>query len=154
MSNKAQNSPQTWSRQQWLGLLSKAPADTLAALAGPFVDGLDHAVLRAPESGAVMARGRAGATGAPFNMGEITITRASVELPGGLVGHGYVQGRDKAHALRVAQIDALLQTDTATAVTEAVLEPLAAAKAQERAARAAKAAATKVDFFTLARGED
>ena len=60
-----------------------------------------------------MVRGRAGATGAPFNLGEMTVTRCSVRLSDGEVGHGYVHGRDKAHAERAALIDALMQTDRA-----------------------------------------
>jgi alpha-D-ribose 1-methylphosphonate 5-triphosphate synthase subunit PhnG len=101
-----------------------------------------------------MARGRAGATGAPFNLGEVSATRAAVRLADGTVGIGYVLGRDKAHAERAALCDALMQGPRAEAVRATVIAPLAAAEAGRRAARARKAAATRVEFFTLVRGED
>ena len=67
-----------------------------------------HTKLRAPEIGGVMVRGRAGAVGTAFNLGEMTVTRASVKLADGTVGHGYVKGRGKDHALQAALIDALI----------------------------------------------
>ncbi|MEM5474725.1 phosphonate C-P lyase system protein PhnG [Pacificibacter sp. AS14] len=141
-------------RKNWLGLLAKAPASDLAQ----YLEALDlqapHQILRAPEIGGVMVRGRAGAIGEAFNLGEMTVTRASVKLDDGTVGHGYVQGRDKAHALQAALIDALMQTDAAERVREGVLTPLNASMSKKKATRAAKAAATKVDFFTMVRGED
>jgi phosphonate C-P lyase system protein PhnG len=83
-----------------------------------------HEVLRPPEIGTVMVRGRAGATGAAFNLGEMTVTRASVRLAGGAVGHGHVQGRDKEAALAVALIDALSEAGEADALEAAILAPL------------------------------
>lgn len=132
-----------------MGLLARADAARLAAL---FPDLPEHALLRGPETGAVMVRGRQGGTGAPFNLGEMSVTRCSVQLASGAVGHAHVQGRDKAHARRAAVIDALLQGDDSLQTT--VLKPLAEAEAARRHARAAKAGATKVEFFTMVRGED
>ncbi|WP_322892794.1 MULTISPECIES: phosphonate C-P lyase system protein PhnG [unclassified Yoonia] len=150
---QATNPPET-ARKAWLGLLAKAPPGDLAALWQRLGLTPAHKVLRAPEIGAVMVRGRAGAVGAAFNLGEMSVTRASVQLSDGIVGHGYVQGRGKDHALQAALIDALMQTDAAGQVEQAVLTPLRDSMAQRKNARAAKAAATKVDFFTLVRGED
>jgi alpha-D-ribose 1-methylphosphonate 5-triphosphate synthase subunit PhnG len=138
-------------RKTWMATLAKAPPARLAAL---FLDLPPHHVLRQPEIGAVMVRGRVGATGAAFNLGEMTVTRASIRLETGEVGHAWVQGRDKGHALRAAAVDALMQTDHAPNLTARVLQPLEAETATTRATRAAKAAATKVDFFTMVRGED
>ncbi len=138
-------------RKGWMSLLAKSAPDRLAAL---FPDLPDHALMRSPEIGAVMVRGRAGATGAPFNLGEMTMTRCSVRLTCGTVGHAWVQGRDKGHARRAAVLDALLQTAAADDLSARVLTPLQAEALQARAIRAAKAAATKVDFFTMVRGED
>lgn len=102
-----------------------------------------------------MVRGRMGGTGAAFNIGEMTITRCALKLTkGGAIGHAHVQGRDKAKAEQAALVDALMQTDLADTVRTAVLVPLADELAVASAARAAKAAATKVDFFTMVRGED
>lgn len=137
-------------RQDWMGLLARAPAERLAALM-PDAPRFDW--LRVPEVGGVMMRGRAGGTGAPFNLGEMTVTRCALRLAGGEVGHACVQGRDKAHAQRAALVDALMQGPEAAAVRAQVLAPLTQEENSRRTARAARAAATKVDFFTMVRGE-
>lgn len=141
-------------RKAWLGLLAKSPAADVARLWAQRGTEPEYSVLRAPEIGGVMVRARAGAVGAAFNLGEMSVTRASVKLGCGAVGHGYVQGRSKDHALQAALIDALMQTDDAEAVDAAILKPLRDSLAARRDHRAAKAAATKVDFFTMVRGED
>lgn len=141
-------------RAACLGVLARAPHDRLTALAAALPEPAGAEMLRAPEIGAVMVRGRAGATGAPFNLGEMTLTRCSLRLPCGAVGHGAVQGRDKAAARVAALVDALMQTPQAGAVRRAVIEPLEGEEAARHAARARKAAATRVEFFTLVRGED
>ena len=138
-------------RKTWMATLAKASPARFAAL---FPELPSHKVLRQPEIGAVMVRGRVGGTGAAFNLGEMTVTRASVQLTSGEVGHAWVQGRDKQHALRAATVDALMQTDRAAELATEVLEPLDAEARVARATRDAKAAATKVDFFTMVRGED
>lgn len=137
-------------RKEVLGLLARAPSERLALLLPELPE---HDLLRAPEIGTVMVRGRAGGTGAPFNLGEKTVTRASVRLSSGAVGHGYVQGRDKNHALRAALIDAMAQQDAA-GVEARILAPLRDEEIARRKAVAAEAAATRVEFFTLVRGED
>jgi alpha-D-ribose 1-methylphosphonate 5-triphosphate synthase subunit PhnG len=101
-----------------------------------------------------MVRGHAGATGAAFNLGEMTVTRCALQLGDGRVGHGYVQGRDKRHATQAALIDALMQGAEAAMIRTQILTPLTEAETTRRQTRAARAAATKVDFFTLVRGED
>ena len=141
-------------RQDWMGLLARAPAAEVARLWSDLDLTPDYAVLRAPEVGGVMVRGRAGGTGAPFNLGEMTVTRCSLRLQSGEVGHAYVQGRDKAHATTAALVDALMQTEHAARLRAGVLEPLRGMVEAATARRKARAAATKVDFFTMARGED
>lgn len=138
-------------RKTWMATLAKAAPERLAKLMPTLPP---HAVLRQPEIGAVMVQGRAGATGARFNLGEMTVTRASVRLASGEVGHAWVQGRDKGHALRAAVIDALMQTAEAPEIAAHILGPLDAKARADRADRAARAAGTKVDFFTMVRGED
>lgn len=138
-------------RKTWMATLAKASPGRLAALLPNLPP---HTILRHPEIGAVMVRGRIGATGAAFNLGEMTVTRASVRLASGEVGHAWVQGRDRDHALRAAAADALMQTDEAPDLAERVLRPLVAEAQAARDARAGRAAGTKVDFFTMVRGED
>lgn len=139
-------------RQGWMGLLARASADRLAVLMPAELP--DHSILRVPEIGAVMVRGRIGATGAPFNLGEMTVTRCSLRLECGTVGHAHVQGRNRDHARQAALVDALMQTDRADEIRATVLSPLEQAETAARTLHAAKAAATKVEFFTMVRGED
>jgi alpha-D-ribose 1-methylphosphonate 5-triphosphate synthase subunit PhnG len=110
--------------------------------------------LREPENGLVMVRGRIGGDGAPFNLGEATVSRAAVRLVTGEVGFGYTLGRDHDKARMIALCDALIQTiDHADTVEAQVVEPLRARMISERSRRAAETAATRVDFYTLVRGE-
>ncbi|KPP84405.1 MAG: phosphonate C-P lyase system protein PhnG [Rhodobacteraceae bacterium HLUCCO07] len=145
---------QNEARKGWMSLLAKSPAQRLADLTGEITDWPGFEWLRPPEVGGVMVRGRTGGTGAPFNLGEMTVTRCALRLATGEVGHGYVQGRDKAHAERAALIDAMMQTERAEELRRAVLDPLETQLQAAKASRAARAAATKVDFFTMVRGED
>ncbi|SFQ78499.1 phosphonate C-P lyase system protein PhnG [Donghicola eburneus] len=146
--------PAQAARQSRMSLLAKSEPSRLAALFPALADVPAHTWLRTPEVGAVMVRGRMGGTGAPFNLGEMSVTRCALTLPTGEVGHAYVQGRDKDHATRAALVDALMQTARADEVQATVLAPLTAEATTANSARAAKAAATKVEFFTMVRGED
>lgn len=114
----------------------------------------DHEDLREPENGLVMLRGRIGGDGAPFNLGEATVSRAAVRLATGEVGFGYVLGRDRQKAQMIALCDALVQSDQFSgAVEENVVAPLRAAIVSDRSRKAQETAATRVDFYTLVRGE-
>lgn len=141
-------------RKAWLSTLAKAPEGRAAALLDTLGARPGFDWLRAPEIGSVMVRGRAGGTGAPFNLGEMTVTRCALRINSGEVGHGYVQGRRKADAEAAAVVDALMQTSQADTLRAAVLDPLETEMQTAQAQRAEKAAATKVDFFTMMRGED
>ena len=113
-----------------------------------------HEALREPENGLVMVRGRIGGDGAPFNLGEATVSRAAVRLASGEVGFGYTLGRDLKKARMIALCDAMVQSDELAAAVEAqVIVPLRAAMIARRDRKAAEAAATRVDFYTLVRGE-
>ena len=131
------------------------------AEAGELVQGIAaidtprHSDLRPAETGLVMVRGRIGGDGAPFNLGEATVARAAVQLTSGEIGFSYVLGRDCAKARLAALCDALWQSQTHRASVERnVLAPLRDRLAREYDATRARTAATKVDFFTLVRGED
>ena len=141
-------------RQHWLGLMAKAPKGRVATLLDQTMTRPAFTWLRAPEVGSTMVRARAGATGSPFNLGEVTVTRCALTLATGEVGHAYIQGRSKDDAEAVAVVDALMQTTAATTLQVQVLDVIEAEQTAKRDTRAAKAAATKVDFFTMVRGED
>jgi len=132
-------------------------ADSDAAAIASHLDAIAvpaHENLREPEHGLVMVRGRIGGDGAAFNLGEATISRAAVRLATGEVGFGYTLGRDRDKARMIALCDALIQThDHAGAIETGVLAPLRARAIAARDRTAAETAATRVDFYTLVRGE-
>jgi len=137
-------------RRGWVAVLARATAEELGThLAG--VPPLPaHRALRGPEIGLVMLRGRAGGDGAPFNLGEATVTRCSVAIEGGAVGHALRIGRDRRAAELSALLDAALQDpDLRPPLLDAVIAPLAAAQAKARNAEAERAAATRVEFLTM-----
>jgi alpha-D-ribose 1-methylphosphonate 5-triphosphate synthase subunit PhnG len=110
--------------------------------------------LREAENGLVMVRGRIGGDGAPFNLGEATVSRAAVRLSSGELGFGYTLGRDREKARMIALCDAMVQSGKFAAEVEAkVIAPLRASMLASRNQRAAAAAATRVDFYTMVRGE-
>jgi len=139
-------------RQRWLSILAKAPADRLQTLweaIGPIPA---YAVLRKPEIGLVMVKGRISGSGAPFAAGEMTVTRAAVRLQTGQLGIGYVGGRHPRQAEIVAAIDALGQLpEWRQPLEDKIVTPLEQEAEARCRLRASKAAATKVDFFTVAR---
>ena len=104
----------TTDRQRWMAVLARADAATLRRLLGAWGSLPAYTRLRGPETGLVMVRGRAGGGGAPFNLGEMTVTRCTVRLEDGLVGHAYVAGRDEEQAELAAVADALLQDPAQT----------------------------------------
>ena len=114
----------------------------------------DHKTLREPENGLVMLRGRVGGDGAPFNLGEATVSRAAVRLSTGEVGFGYTLGRDGEKARLIALCDALVQSrDFGGLVERDVIGPLREQLMIRRKQAAEETAATKVDFYTMVRGE-
>ena len=111
--------------------------------------------VRPPQFGLVMVRGRVGAVGNAFNVGEALVTRASVQLQNGVVGHSYLLGRARKKARLAAIIDAVSQSpDTMILVQKSLIDPVRERLAREKTNQAAETASTKVDFFTLVRGED
>ncbi|MBV9826298.1 MAG: phosphonate C-P lyase system protein PhnG [Alphaproteobacteria bacterium] len=146
-------------RQWWLAVMAKATLPELEQAWTEVPDKPDFRVLRAPEIGLAMVRGRIGGTGAPFNMGEMTMTRAAVQMLDAsgtacFTGFGYIAGRSARHAELVAIFDALLQDPRhRQPVLRGLIVPLAERHEAGRAHKAAKAQASKVEFFTLVRGE-
>lgn len=142
------------SRPGWLSTLAKADKGEIEGAAravfGDAIPGFSW--LRKPEFGLAMIRGRAGGTGQAFNLGEITVTRCSLTLADGTMGTAYIAGRDRRKAALIALLDAAFQSSPDQAVP--VVEQLAQAAQARREAASQKAAATKVDFFTLVRGDN
>lgn len=150
--------PASTMRATWIGILAKAPLPLLESCWAALDTIPNYRFLRSPEIGLAMVRGRADGTGEPFNLGEMTLTRCvvQVEVPtgDGIAGFGYVAGRSQRHAEIAALCDALLQhPHWQTTVQARVIEPLQNAAQERRSREAAQTEATRVNFFTLRRGE-
>lgn len=140
-------------RQMWLRELSCALPAELERLAEslPGRFGAEVLELRRPAVGLTMVTGRVGGTGEPFGLGEMTLTRCVVQV-GGEMGVGYVRGRDKEHARRIALLDALLQGPHAKELMTEVIQPLIEIRLERAATRAGQTEATRVQFLTMVRG--
>jgi alpha-D-ribose 1-methylphosphonate 5-triphosphate synthase subunit PhnG len=150
-----QTDTETAGRRRWMGLLARsAPAALERAWEG-LAPRPGYEVLRPAQTGLALVRARMGGDGAPFNLGEMTMTRCAVRTPGGALGLGYVAGRDARKAELAAVFDALLQDPALRpGLLETLVEPLAAAENERRARVARITEPTRVEFFTLVRGED
>lgn len=142
-------------RQHWMSVLARADYIDLQQHWDQLRVSSMYENVRSPEIGMMMVQARTNGSGAPFNMGEMTVTRCTVRLASGTLGTAYIKGRNKSHAELAAVIDGELQDGTLhEAIQRQVIEPLASLQQTERSTKQAKAATTKVDFFTLVRGED
>ena len=155
-SSPLQQSCPAGDRARWMSVLARAPAEALAQRADALPTG--HLWLRRPETGLVMVRGRVGGSGAAFNLGEMSVTRCALRLADGTVGMAYLRGRAAHQAERAALIDALMQQAARRGEIDLAwatwIAPLEARLAEQRGKRAAAAAQTRVEFFTIVRGED
>jgi alpha-D-ribose 1-methylphosphonate 5-triphosphate synthase subunit PhnG len=139
-------------RRRAMAIFSAASAEELREAVRRIADLGAVEDLKMPETGLVMLRGRIGGDGALFNIGEATVTRAVVRLKTGEIGYGVRLGRSGAAARDAAILDALWQSPrTRPHIEAAVLQPIVGRLQADRAVRSRQVAATRVDFFTLAR---
>jgi alpha-D-ribose 1-methylphosphonate 5-triphosphate synthase subunit PhnG len=145
----------TPARKELMRVCADATEAEMEAALAPFGDLAAADDIRPPQTGLVMLRGRIGGNGPPFNIGEATVTRAAVRLAGGEMGFAYLLGRSHRRARLAAVLDALGQhEDRRQQLQRLLVEPVTARRNAERATQRAEVAATRVDFFTLVRGED
>jgi len=148
-------SPKIVTARDLISALAGASAERLAASWTSWTEKPQYRLVRMPETGLVMIRGRTGGGGAPFNLGEATVTRATVRLESGEIGHSYALGRNREKSIQAAVFHALWQREGDRDAVEAlVLAPLQAAAAVADRKRRNETAATKVNFFTMVRGDD
>jgi alpha-D-ribose 1-methylphosphonate 5-triphosphate synthase subunit PhnG len=141
-------------RRRTMELLAKADDAALIAAWDALDDKPEVARVRGPETGLVMLRGRIGGGGSPFNLGEATVTRATVRLGTGEIGHGQTLGLSRRKAELSAIFDALAQRPEYQAHVDGLLDSIEAEIIERDGERERQTAATKVDFFTMVRGED
>ncbi len=140
-------------RSEALSVLAGAELKDISAAWATWENRPQVEQIRAPETGLIMIRGRTGGGGAAFNLGEATVSRASVRIDSGEVGHGYCLGRDGDKAQLIAILDALFQREPDN-IEFAILRPLRDIAWARTQRQNEETAATRVDFFTLVRGED
>lgn len=146
---------ETAARRSLMGLIARASHAEIAGGLAKLENLPEFEDVRRPEIGLVMLRGRIAGTGAAFNLGEATVTRAAVRLTTGELGFSYVLGRDRDKARLAALVDALwLLADRRRDVEACIAAPLRALFGERDRTAAAHTAATRVDFFTMVRGED
>ena len=142
-------------RQRVMKCCTLATDAELTSAVNGFSEAATATDLRRPETGLVMLRGRVGGDGAPFNMGEATVTRAVVKLAPGATGYSYLLGRSAERARLAAILDALAQSSANSPRIDAdFVQPVTARAEQDKIRHRAETAKTRVDFFTLVRGED
>ena len=141
------------SRADWMSLLAQVDAAELATAMEPLTPPADSiSWLRPAQTGLYMLRGRVGGTGPQFNLGEVSVTRCSVQIRG-RIGHAWVRGGNARHAELAACADALMQdVEQRSQLQVRVVEPLRQSMKRSREAASRKAAASKVEFFTVVRG--
>ena len=145
----------TAQRQKWMAVLAHSLPAELAAMWAEQKLNPEYQVIRKAETGLAQIQARMGATGQRFFAGDTTLTRAVVQLANGTYGYSYISGRDKAHAELCAVIDALMQENVRfQTLQETLIAPLAANREQRLAARRAQINSSRVDFFTLVRGDN
>lgn len=141
-------------RQALMALLARASLKELRAAIERFQPLPKLRDLRPAEVGLVMVQGRAGGDGGPFNLGETTVTRAAVQVEGGATGVAYLLGRAPERARAAAILDALWQDQALRIAVHDALRPVCRRLEAEAAASQAETDATRVNFFTMTRGED
>lgn len=146
--------PEVSARRGAMARAGQSTSDDLRQILSRIGAGTEAEDLRRPETGLVMVRGRIGGDGRAFNVGEATITRAAVRLPTGETGFAYHLGRDRTKARLAAILDAHWQREATRPAIEGALATLAERRDAEAALAARQVAATRVNFFTLVRGED
>lgn len=142
-------------RQHWIGVLSKAEKKDLEEVWQRINEKPEYYCLRPPETGLLMVRARAEGTGCIFNLGEMTVTRCTVQVKNGFRGTAYVMGRDRWHAELAALLDALLQDPKYHAfLMDSIIRPLELTLRKRKTLMAQKVENTRVEFFTIVRGDE
>lgn len=147
----AETAAGTAARQRRMALLARASLPLLERALAALEHPPSWQRLRGPETGMIMVRGRMGGTGGAFNLGEMTVTRCTVLLEDGRVGHAYLAGRDHRRAELAAVLDAAALADEVPGPIQAALAEIAAERAAERDDRSRRAAATRVEFYGMVR---
>lgn len=142
-------------RQQWMAALALAPETRLREAWESLPAQPRYTIVRGPETGLVMVRARAGNSGDRFNLGEMTVTRCTVNVGDEIMGHAFISGLSHEHARLAAVFDALLQLpDRGETLRRTLIGPLQQERQRRLARRRDEVQSSRVDFFTLVRGDE
>lgn len=147
------SSDEVRARKKWIRVLARTDSAALKEAIDSVGGARNADTLKPAEIGTVMIEGRAGGEGRRFNLGEAAVTRCVVRV-GDAIGVSYALGRDRQRARLAAIADALMQDATLRPqLEERLIAPAERAQQAAREKASRKAAATKVEFFTLVRGD-
>jgi alpha-D-ribose 1-methylphosphonate 5-triphosphate synthase subunit PhnG len=153
---KTNSDANAFTRSEWMAILARASEAWLESQIAAASEG-DLEWLRPAETGLMMVQGRAGGSGQRFNLGEVTVTRCVLKPDAARtgcrqVGVAYVMGGSHRHAQLAALADALLQEPTLYGRwSQVLLQPLRQTQDAHAQQKNARAQATRVEFFTVAR---
>lgn len=152
--NPRHGKPRQMNRETWIGLLGCAdPADLESALKELNM-GSDYALITGPETGMLMVQAKADGSNSRFNLGELTVSKCILEIKGKYIGTGWVMGSNHRHAELAALFDGLLQDPAHhDRLMETLMPRLEEKQRIKTKALIKEASDTKVEFFTLKRGE-
>ena len=149
------NSDTVAERQRRMSILARASYQDVLTLWNKNPIELEYSIIREPEIGMVQIRGKMGNVGDKFNVGDATMTRASVLLETGEIGHCYMLGRNVKQALLASRIDAVMQIEKYKDMLNIqIINPLENIYKTTKQKQKKEAQTSKVDFFTLERGEE
>lgn len=141
-------------RQSWISLLGSADKPRLQQAWDEIRPKVTHTLVSGPETGLVMVRAREDGEGPRFNLGEMTVSKCVLKVDDTYLGYGMVMGSDLKHAKLAALLDGLCQhPGFGPALKAGLLKDLSQQREEQEAAMAEEASRTRVEFFTLKRGE-
>ncbi|SHN61572.1 phosphonate C-P lyase system protein PhnG [Desulfovibrio litoralis] len=145
-------------RQKWMATLSCAELQDLEDAISLLPNTLSYHYLKAPEAGLIMLKAKTGDKSHTFNMGELLVTRCIVSLTWeqqSTTGYAFIKGDSQRHAELAAVYDALMQIESFNKILSTkLISPLNLKQKNKKQQMTKEIAETKVDFFTMVRGED
>lgn len=144
----------TKDRKKWIGLLGCADPKDLEAARDDLTEGLDIRYVVKPETGMIMVQAKSDGSNARFNLGEVTVSRCVLDVKNKYTGTAWIMGSDLRHAELAALFDGLLQDpDYHDLLASTLMKDLKKKQAAKNRQLAEDASDTRVEFFTLKRGE-
>ena len=115
---------------------------------------LDYTYIVKPETGLIMVQAKADGSRTRFNLGETTVSRCILKIKEQYTGASWIIGSDLQHAKNAALFDALLQDpEYNEKLTELLFRKLEKKQNAKNIKLKQDIEKTKVEFFTLKRGE-